>query len=83
MRKLYSVSALMLVVILTATCLQAMPPHPELVERWKRDGILDQRLAAMEDMKARGINNLEGNMLYDIGPGMEIMTIQLFYSHYT
>ncbi|MGD8628013.1 MAG: M6 family metalloprotease domain-containing protein, partial [bacterium] len=76
MLKLYSLTALMLLVVLTATCLQAMPPHPELVDKWRKEGVLDQRLRAMEDLRARGVNNIEGNMVYHVAPGLKILTIQ-------
>ena len=74
MSRLYFVSALLLLCVFATTGLQAMPLHPEIVERMKREGTLAQELSYMEDMKARGINNLEGNMVYDIAPGMKIMT---------
>ncbi|MFC1800235.1 M6 family metalloprotease domain-containing protein, partial [Candidatus Eisenbacteria bacterium] len=76
MRKLYLAPALMLLVVLTATCLQAMPPHPELVEKWKKEGVLDQRLSAMQDLRAKGIDNLPGNMVYQVVPGMKILAIE-------
>lgn len=76
MRKLYSISALSVLIILAAYSLQAMPLRPEIVEKMKREGTYAQELAYMAEMKARGINNLEGNMVYDIGPGMKLLTIQ-------
>jgi immune inhibitor A len=66
----------LLLLVLAVTGLEAMPPHPELVERMRKEGTLDQHQAYMEDLRARGINNLEGNMVYHIAPGMTLLTIQ-------
>jgi immune inhibitor A len=76
MSKLYFASALLLLFVFAATGLQAMPLHPEIVEKMKREGTLAQELSYMEDLKAKGINNLEGNMVYDIAPGMKLLTVQ-------
>jgi immune inhibitor A len=76
MRKVYMVSAFLLVLVFAATGPQAMPLHPEIVEKMKREGTLDQELAYAEEMRARGINNLDGNMVYDIAPGMKLLTTQ-------
>jgi immune inhibitor A len=76
MLRLYLSSALLILFVFTATGLQAMPPHPELLERMQKEGTLAPWQAYMESLRARGINNLEGNMIYDIAPGMTLLTIQ-------
>ena len=76
MSKLYPVSAFLLLLAFTVTGLDAMPLHPEIVEKMRLDGTLAAEAAYMEELRARGINNLKGNMVYDIGPGMKLLTIQ-------
>jgi immune inhibitor A len=53
-----------------------MPPHPELVERMAKEGTLSKWQTYMEDLRERGINNIEGNKVYNIAPGMTLVTIQ-------
>ena len=76
MRRLYLVSALLVLFVLAATGLQAMPPHPELAERMAKEGALAAWRDHMKDLRERGINNIEGNMVYHITPGMTLLTIQ-------
>jgi immune inhibitor A len=76
MRKPYLVSALLLLLAFTVTGLRAMPLHPEIIEKMRREGTLAGEAAYMDDLRARGINNLEGNMVYGIAPGMKILTTQ-------
>ena len=76
MRKLNLVVSLLLLAVFTTAGLQAMPLHPEIVEKMRREGTLAEEQAFMEGLRERGINNLEGNMIYDVAPGLKIMTVQ-------
>jgi immune inhibitor A len=76
MRRLYLLSGLLLLLAFTVTGLRAMPLHPEIVEKMRRDGTLAGEAVYMEELRARGINNLKGNMVYEVGPGMTLVTTQ-------
>ena len=69
MHRSYVAAALLLLVVLAASGLRAMPPHPTLAEEMRKAGTLGPTMAYMEGLKARGVNNLEGNKVYDVGPG--------------
>jgi len=45
--------------MLSALNVLAVAPHPDLVERWKADGVLDQKLAPLRAFKAAGGNSPE------------------------
>jgi hypothetical protein len=45
--------------MLSALNVLAVAPHPDLVEKWKADGVLEQKLAPLRAFKAAGGNSPE------------------------
>lgn len=76
MSNLKSIVAVTLAVISLSAALNAMPLHPEIVAKMTREGTLAQEQAYIESLRERGINNLPGNKVYEIAPGVTLLTIQ-------
>ncbi len=58
MRRTSQVIAVTAIVILAAQAVQAIPPPPDVIERWAREGRLDELAAIEEQARQQGVNNV-------------------------
>ncbi len=55
MSKVISVTALLLLVL--SGSLAAMPPHPDIIDKYRKEGRLPELMSKMKSMKAKGMNS--------------------------